>query len=147
MKKLVLVLMAVIAFTGCSVDDDAANVEYELAEIVANDLPDEFEFGESYEVTITYVLPSDCHDFAGIQATREADQGDKRRNIFVSAISVTEVNSECDTTTGGDQGTSKFSITIDEEDSYTFNFLVGEEGGEAQYETVVVPVVEAASNS
>lgn len=147
MKKLVFVLMAAIAFTGCSVDDDGPELSYELAEIVANDLPDEFEFGETYEVTVTYILPSDCHDFVGLDPKREGNVGDKRRTIFVSAISVTEVNSECDSTIGGDQGTSKFSILIDEEDSYTFNFLVGQEGGEAQYETVVVPVVESTSSS
>lgn len=147
MKKLVFVLMAAIVFTGCSVDDDGPELSYELAEIVANDLPEEFEFGESYEVTVTYILPTDCHDFVGLDPRRESDSGDKRRNIFVSAISVTEMNSECDTTIGGDQGTSKFSILIDEEGSYTFNFLVGEEGGEAVYETVVVPVVESTSSS
>lgn len=147
MKKLVLVLMAVIAFTGCSVNDDGPELSYELAEIVANDLPNEFEFGESYEITVTYILASECHDFVGLDPKREGSVGDKRRNIYVSAISVTEVNSTCDSTLGGDQGTSKFMILIDEEGSYTFNFLVGEEGGEPQYETVVVPVVESTSSS
>ncbi len=144
MKKLVFILMTFLALTGCSTDDDSQNVSYELAEIVANDLPDQFELGRVYEVTVTYILPSQCHDFVGLDARREGTSGDARRNIYVSAISLTEINNDCNSTIGGNQGTSKFSITIDEEEDYTFYFLVGENDGEGEYDTVTVPVVEDA---
>ena len=147
MKKLVFIFMVVFALTGCSIDDDnMPNISYELAEIVANDLPDELELGEVYEVTVTYVLPSTCHDFFGLDARREGAVGDERRNIFIAAVSTINEDENCDTTTGGETGTSKFSITIDEEEDYTFNFLIGENNNEPIYQTVVVPVVDPAAN-
>ncbi|MUP45177.1 hypothetical protein E0K83_05395 [Gramella sp. BOM4] len=146
MKKLVFILMAVFAVTGCSEDDDALNVTYELAEIVANDLPEEFEFGEVYEVTVTYVLESRCHQFIGLDAQRGNAVGEDRRQIYVAAISILDQDAACDTSIGGEQGTAKFSITIDEEEEYTFNFLVGESNNEPVYQTVVVPVVDPESN-
>ena len=143
MKKLVFILMTFITVVGCSTDDDSQDVSYELAEIVANDLPDQFELGRVYEVTVTYILPSQCHDFLFLDAHREGISGEERRNIYVSAISTTELDNNCDTTIGGGgQGTAKFSITIDEEEDYTFYFLVGENNGEGEYDTVTVPVVE-----
>ncbi|MCM8569593.1 hypothetical protein NE848_09390 [Gramella jeungdoensis] len=146
MKKLVFILITILAMTGCSVDDDSGpRVEYELAEIVANDLPDEFEFGKTYEVTVTYILPSACHSFAGLDARREGNVGEERRIIYVSAIAAIQLDSNCDDTVGGDQGTSKFTINIDEEEDYTFNFLVGEAGNEPVYNTVVIPVTQPQS--
>ncbi|MCG9971366.1 hypothetical protein [Christiangramia crocea] len=145
MKKLVFILFTFIAFTSCSIDDDSPRIEYELAEIVANDLPDEFEFGETYEITVTYILPSACHNFAGIDARREGNVGEERRTIFVSAISAIRLDDNCDDTVGGDQGTSKFTIPIDEEEDYTFKFLVGEVNGDPVYDTVVIPVTQSQS--
>ena len=142
MKKLVFILFAVFAFAGCSDDDDALNVTYDVAEIVANDLPESFELGKIYEVTVSYVLPSRCHQFLGLDAQREGVTGESRRNIFVAAIAVRDGNVDCEDTTGGSLGTSKFSITIDEDEDYTFNFLVGEENDEPVYTTVVVPVLD-----
>ncbi|MDX1542831.1 MAG: hypothetical protein R3214_02720 [Christiangramia sp.] len=145
MKKLVFIFITFLALAGCSVDDDSPNFEYELAEIVANDLPDEFEFGKTYEVTVTYILPSACHSFAGLDARRKGNVGDERRIIFVSAIASIQLDSNCDGTVGGGQGTSKFTINIDEEEDYTFKFLVDETGGEPVYETVVIPVTQSQS--
>lgn len=145
MKKLVFILFAFMALSSCSVDDDSPRIEYELAEIVANDLPDELEFGETYEVTVTYILPSACHTFAGLNASRGGNVGADRRDIYISAIAAIELDSNCDDTVGGGQGTSKFTITIDEEEDYTFYFLIGESGDEPVYDTVVVPVVQPAS--
>lgn len=140
------VFLAVFAMTGCSEDDDALNVSYQAAEIVDNDLPESFEFGKIYEITVSYVLPTRCHQFLGLDAQREGVTGDARRNIFVAAIAVRDENVDCEEGTGGNLGTTKFSLTIDEEEDYTFNFLVGEENDEPIYETVVVPVIDTDTN-
>lgn len=139
MKKLYLILFSLVMFTGCSVDDDSPQTTYELAEIVANDLPAEFEFEETYQITVTYILPSQCHTFFGLDARRGASEGEERRTIYVAAIAA-QRGSECTGSTGGNQGTANFSLRIDEEDDYTFKFLVGEEDGEPVYQTIVVPI-------
>lgn len=147
MKKLVFILFSLVLLTGCSVDDDSPQITYELAEIVANDLPDEFEFGETYEVTITYILPSQCHKYFGLDARRGGPEGEERRTIYVAAIASQEGTECSDTTTGGSQGTAKFSISIDQEDEYTFKFLIGENNGEPVYQTVEVPIAEEDGSS
>lgn len=142
MKKLILILVAALTVTSCSIDDDGPNFEYDIAEIVANDLPNEFEMGETYEVTVTYLLPSDCHNFAGVDARRAGSTGEDLRTIYVAAIAAIELGTTCDDSVEGDEGTTKFSITITEEEDYTFKFLIGEAGGEAVYNTVVIPVAQ-----
>lgn len=139
MRKLFLTLFSLVLLTGCSVDDDSPQITYELAEIVANDLPAEFEFEETYEITVTYVLPSQCHTFFGLDARRGASEGEERRTIYVAAIA-SQQGTECSSSTGGSQGTANFTISIDEEEDFTFKFLIGENNGEPVYETVVVPI-------
>ncbi len=144
MKKLVFVLMAVIAMTGCSVDSNYESVQYEVAKITSNDLPEEFIFGKNYEVSVTYELASECNSFAGIDARRAGTSSSERRNIYVAALSVfSSNNAGCDNTAPGNTGSSKFSIIIDEPDDYTFNFWIGkDENGDAEYEIITVPVTE-----
>ncbi|TBW27783.1 hypothetical protein [Gramella sp. KN1008] len=140
MKKNVFILFLALSFTSCSVDDEGPSFEYDIAEIISNNLPDQFELGETYEVTVTYSLPSACHNFAGIDARRAGNTGEDVRTIYVAAIAAIELGTSCDDTVEGDEGTTKFTIPITEEEDYTFKFLIGEAGGEAVYETVVVPV-------
>lgn len=144
MKKLVLLFLAVMGLNSCSMNDDNAPItEFELAEITANDLPNEFEFGKSYTVTVTYILPSQCSTFAGIDARREGSDGDLRRQIYIAAVSSFINNSNCDASTTGNSGTSTFSITIDETEAFKFYFWTGTDAADKPiYEEVTVPVTQ-----
>lgn len=144
MKKLVFVLMAVIAMTGCSVDSGYESIQYELAEITNSDLPGEFVLGETYDVTVTYQLATDCYTFTGLDPRRAGTSSEDRREIYVSAISAIKSSTLCDPNAEGASGTSKFSILIDEMDEYNFHFWTGEDAvGNAIYYDVTVPVTEA----
>ncbi|MUP43308.1 membrane lipoprotein lipid attachment site-containing protein [Christiangramia aestuarii] len=144
MKKIVLILLAVVGLSSCSInDDETPNIEYELAEITANDLPDEFEMGKTYTVTVTYLLPSQCNTFAGIDARRAGNTGPERRQIFIAAVSRFVNSTECDAQTSGNSGTSTFTITVDENEDYTFYFWTGTNAAdEPLYDEVTVPVVD-----
>ena len=144
MKKLFLILMAAVTLSSCSTnDDDGPTISYELAEITGNDLPDEFERGETYTVTLAYVLPSECSTFAGIDARREGNTNEKRRNIYVAAVSSFVDNGECNAETNGASGTSTFSFLIDDTEDFTFYFFTGfDDTDQAIYDEVTVPVVE-----
>ncbi|MBT8318964.1 MAG: hypothetical protein KJP01_02420, partial [Gramella sp.] len=74
MRKLVFILLSTVLFGSCSIGDDNGPIlEYELAEITGNSLPDEFELGRTYTIDVAYVLPTQCHNFVAIDASREGN--------------------------------------------------------------------------
>jgi hypothetical protein len=139
MKKLVAVLFTFI-LVGCSLDSDEPNTYYELAEITGNDLPEEFVFGKTYEVTVNYLLPTECNVFQTIDARRGGNTSEERRKIYVSVISSVVTSDSCDRDFPGSAGTSNFSLTIDEREAYTFYFWTGASGTEPVYNEVTIPV-------
>lgn len=144
MKKLVFILFTALAISSCTIDDDSPNIEFELAEITANDLPDQFELGKSYTITVTYVLPSQCNTFAGVDARREGSTGAARRQIYIAAFTQFQRGQDCNADISGNSGTSTFTITIDESEDFTFYFWIGTDASdEPIYDEVTVPVVES----
>lgn len=145
MKKLGLLLLSVITLNSCSIEsDEVPNISYEIAEITKNDLPDQFELGKSYSVNIEYSLPTECHNFAYLDARREGNLGAERRNIYVTAISSTINSANCDEETAGETGVTSFSILIDEKEEFKFYFWKGLDATDQPiYEEVIVPVFEA----
>ena len=67
MKKTALFLLCIITLNSCSLDDEGSTIRSILAEISANDLPEYFEKGETYEVEVSYLLPDLCHQPLGLQ--------------------------------------------------------------------------------
>lgn len=146
MKRLFFVLMTLISLSSCSVDDDAPNTTFELAEITGNNLPDEFIFGDTYNVTVDYILPSECNTFSGISAQRGGNSGESRREIYVGAVTSFINSNNCDEETPGNEGSGSFPILIDETEEYTFYFWTGvDSSNEPVYTEVVVPVVETGT--
>ncbi len=133
--------------SSCSIDDDASNTTYELAEITGNDLPDNFILGETYAVNVEYTLPSACNSFARLDASRGGLAGNEKRQIYVGIVSVFNDANNCDPNTPGAEGSSNFSITIDETEDYTFYFWTGtDSNNEPIYSEIVVPVQDQVSS-
>lgn len=147
MKKLIFIVVAAVLFAGCSLDSSSEiNTTYAFVPITGNDLPESFEMGKTYEVTVDYQLPSECYAFNTLDARRKGNTTEERTKIYVGAISSVDLSSNCDDTTEGASGTSKFSIFIDDDQDYIFNFWIGEDSlGSPQYQTVTVPVEETAT--
>lgn len=145
MKKLVIILLSVVTFSSCSINDDNDPVaEYELAAITGNDLPETFEFGESYTITMDYVLPSQCHSFAAVDARRASSTGEERRQIYVAAVSTFISSTQCNEDVVGNTGTTTFNILIDETEDFKFYFWTGFDAEDKPiYTEVTVPVAEA----
>ena len=141
MKKLVALALTII-LTGCSIDDEGSNTVYELAPITSYDLPEAFELGETYEVKVNYQLPSDCHVFQTVDARREGNAPTERNKIYISIVSSVMDTNNCTDDVAGPTGSGKFMITIDEEEDYTFYFWTGGDTEGADYEEVIVPVLE-----
>ena len=146
MRRFFFCLLVMVIISGCSIDNGVnTSVNFDAAEITGNNLPDEFVFGQQFQLSITYNLPSACHRFAGIDAKREGNTSSQRRNIFIAVVTSVNSNIECSDTNTSLERTAELPVIIDENEEFTFNFLVGETaGGEAIYETVVVPVVNSS---
>ncbi|WNH08565.1 hypothetical protein [Thalassobellus suaedae] len=135
MKKLFL-LSLILILASCSVDGDSTNYSFEVLPVQSVDIPDEFELGETYPITISYLRPSTCHSFKEFYYLKE-------NNIrTVAPINFVFEDSNCnDLSDVLVEETINFIVTSN--GSYIFKFWQGEDtNGEDQYLTVEVPVLE-----
>ena len=67
MKKLLLFCVLLVTAWSCSVDGDEKRVNFHLdfMSVQSVDLPEYFERGHEYEITVHYIKPTDCHYFQG----------------------------------------------------------------------------------
>ncbi len=143
MKKLVLLMLGFVClFTSCDVEDDGPQTISYYAEVTEADLPEYFEKGKTYEIEITYLLPSACHTKAGIVAQRGGDTDEKYREIYIVGLANADADLvDCNIEEDDLEETGKFTINIDREEDYTFFLWQGvDEDEENIYTEVVVPV-------
>jgi len=132
-KRIFFVIFAVSLWVSCS-DDDSDDYHYELLPIEEAVLPDEFEYGKIYDLTVKYIVPDDCYVNSDI--LYEYDQ-DKRN---VALISLVIESNDCETIELEQELT--FQVNALQESPYIFRFWQGEdESGEPIYLTVEVPVI------
>lgn len=135
MKKLLALCLTLILCASCSVDD-GVNFGFEVLPVESVDIPDEFELGETYPISVSYFRPSTCHSFKEFYYLKE-------NNIrTVAPITYVFEESNCtDIEDGLVESTFNFIVTSN--GSYIFKFWQGEdESGEDQYLTIEVPVIE-----
>lgn len=145
MKKLVFLFAVTFGLMSCSLDDDGPNRILEFAEITEVDMPEYFETGETYDIGVTYLLPSACHTFNGFDARQSQNQEDPE--IFVGVVTSYDANQTQCNEDDDDLSEEKTlrDVTINGEVGtvYTFYFLIGEdENGEEEYITIEVPVID-----
>lgn len=125
-------------FWSCSLDDGSSDFSLEPIAIINADVPEEFEFGETYTIEYSFLLPSDCHAFNDLFITGEGTT----RNIAV--ISSRNNGIDCNELTDGLREAS-FSFRIDNifDLSYTLNFFQGlDDNGESLFLTFEIPVTQ-----
>jgi hypothetical protein len=138
MKKYVLSMMVLIAtLTSCSVDDEGTAFHFEIMPIVSVEMPEEFEFGETYEIFMDYVKPSSCYVFNDFLYQINGQE----RTVGIINTVYTEANCEEEPETV----TVSFKFLVTSLDTYVFKFYQGEDeaaNGVDQYLIIEVPVVE-----
>lgn len=150
MKKIVaFVLLAVglLSFTSCDLDDDGPSIAYEMAEVTGADLPEYFEFEESYEINVDYMLPSACHTFEGFEGNQGENEEDETIfEYYIQAVtsydpSLTDCNEEDDDLNKTSKLFEDFEIESEDYTVYRFNFLTGyDNDGDPEFLTIDVPV-------
>ncbi len=63
MKKVLMPILLLVAcswFSSCNLDDDSPNFYFTTLNVVEADVPESFEFGETYDIDVTYLRPNGC---------------------------------------------------------------------------------------
>ncbi|MFC4816531.1 MULTISPECIES: hypothetical protein [unclassified Flavobacterium] len=137
MRKVFLLLVAVILLGSCSLgDDNGTKFHTELLPIESADLPDEFKNDSIYELPFTYVRPSTCHLFEGFYYAKDA-------NIRTIAIHTSVIEQGGCTTPTVNPITEKLQFRPSSSyTSYIFKLWKGEDSnGVDVFEEVEIPVV------
>lgn len=135
MKRLVLLCLTIVFVSSCSIDD-ASTVSIELLPVESVDIPDAFELGEIYPITVAYFRPSTCHFFKEFYYVRE------NNTRTVAPINYCYGNDDCEPLEDELVEVS-FDFLVTSNGSYIFEFWQGkDDAGESQYLTIEVPVVE-----
>jgi len=139
MKKIFFVLFAVISLASCSSDDDSS-YHYELLAIEDAMVPEEFEFGSIYNITVKYIRPDDCYIYSEILYEYDLDA----RNVAVIATVIEDNN--CEPLNIEEELT--FRVQALQSSPYIFKFWQGEDdNGNAIYLIIEVPVVTKSNLS
>ena len=132
-KKIFFVLFAVILMVSCS-DDDSYEYHYELLPIEDAVVPEEFIRGEVYDISVTYIVPSDYYVNSDILYEYDLEA----RNVAVISL-VIESN---DVETINVEQELTFKVHALQKSPYLFRFWQGDDdNGDPIYLTIEVPVI------
>ena len=142
MKRFVVIaFIFVSALTSCSLDDGVDPVTTEVMRIDSVEMPEQFVFGETYEIAITYTRPSICYQFYDFFYEIN---GQERIIAIVNTVS-TGQNVDC--VYNPEQVTVNFNFMVTGTETYVFKFYQGEnDEGLDQYYLVEVPVAEGRAS-
>ena len=90
MKNVFLICLVALIFTSCSLDDDSNNFELKTLPIKEAELPAEFVFGQTYDITVTYDLPDGCHSFHSLFFQQDANE----RIVGVTSVIIEKAPTE-----------------------------------------------------
>ena len=135
MKRILALVSVLLLFNACSLnDDDGIKFHYELLPIESVVIPDSFEMGETYPITIKYFRPTTCHAFDGFYY-------DKNLNIRTVAVrnAVVQKDNCTELTNSLIEQTLNFYVTNN--GSYIFKFWQGKnDAGEDVFLEYEIPV-------
>ena len=134
MKKLITAL-TVLLFISCSVDDEPQrpNLNLQAVPIESVTVPEYFEQGQTYQIGLNYIQPTNCYAFYDIYYVKED-------NIRTIAIINTVYDSDTCEAINLEQEQS-FNFIVTNEEPYIFKFWQGEDAnGENIYLTMEIPV-------
>lgn len=132
MKKIIFAFFSLILLFSCS--DDDTNYHYELLPIDEAIVPEEFEFGKIYDITVKYIRPDDCYINSDILYEYDFDA----RNIAV--ISTYVENNNCESLDSEEELT--FRVQALQHSPYIFKFWQGDDdNGNPIYLIIEVPVI------
>lgn len=136
MKKIVFLLVTMIAFTSCSLDKDNNDTyTYSVLPIDSYEVPASFTLGETYEIKLKYQRPTACHIFQGIYYAKDL-------NTRTIGIQAAVKDGQVCTQEVPPLSEVSFNFEVNNTGSYIFKFYKGTVGGEDVFEDVEIQVVD-----
>lgn len=137
MKRFGLIAVILYSFLcSCSLEDeDEPSYYLEVMSIDSVEMPEEFVYGETYDILLTYTRPTFCYAFNNFAYDID---GHERTIAVVNSV---YTNLDCAQQSGEVTVSFEFSVTGTE--TYIFKFYQGKDSnGQDQYYLVEVPVVQ-----
>ncbi|MCF6224354.1 MAG: hypothetical protein L3J34_11585 [Flavobacteriaceae bacterium] len=132
MKKIFFAIFSLILMFSCSEDD--TNIHYELLPIEEAIVPESFEYGKIYDITVKYIRPDDCYINSDILYEYDFDA----RNVAVIATYVEE--NGCEILDAEEELTIRVQAL--QHSPYIFKFWQGDDdNGHPIYLIIEVPVI------
>ena len=139
MKKVIAILVLMFAISACSLNDDNSNgFSVALLPVETVQIPESFQYGNTYLIKMTYKRPTTCHSYSGIYFTSK----DTVRTVAIQNL--VENRSDCQAIEIGvpQEASFNFKVLEIEGKSYKFRFYKGiGENGQDLFEEIIVPVV------
>lgn len=137
MKKLLFLILIAGTLVGCLPDDNNPPAfNFEILPMNSYEMPDEFEVGQTYQITVGFVKPNDCFNFNSFFFQAE---GNERTIAVIAAI---EEGLNCQPDPVLDEASLNFFVNGLHE-HYIFKFWIGRDNnGNDMYTIVEVPVVD-----
>jgi len=134
-KNFLVTILIISTLFSCSLGDDDNNSNLSLKTLPIQEavVPDSFDLGQSFEITIFYDLPDGCHSFYSLFYQHE---GTSR---IVAVNSLVEDAATC--TLAIIEKEFTFTVNATQAEDYTFKFWKGtDSNGDDIFEEVIVPV-------
>lgn len=137
MKKYSYLAILVLAFlSSCSIDDGTnPEFSFEFMPVESVIMPEEFVYGETYAIGVSYIKPNSCYQFNDF--AYEIDDNE----FIVAIVNIVYEDVVCN----GEPvlNTVLFNFTANSTETYVFKFFQGEdETGVDEYHIIEVPVVD-----
>lgn len=146
MKKLIALFGLLLVFTSCDLDDDGPQYYTSYAKVVDIDLPEHLVYGKQDTITVTYQLPTACHQGLGLQSNRGNGSAEERRTIYIAGVvSVDGALTECNKDADDEDLLIEVEayLKADEKEPYTFKLYQGVDvDNKPIYQTIVREVVD-----
>ncbi len=137
MKKILFLCLTLVIFSSCSINKDNTTFSVEILAVESVDIPDTFELGETYPITVSYLRPTTCHSFKEFYYLKENNER------TVAPINYVFEDDTCENTQNNTLTESTFNFKVTSNGSYIFKFWQGKgTDGESQFLVIEVPVIQ-----
>ncbi|MFK5889616.1 MAG: hypothetical protein QM486_02660 [Flavobacteriaceae bacterium] len=135
MKNILLLSILFLSFSSCNKNNDLLPLKLKSAPVTELEVPESFQFGETYNLNITYNLPSSCYRFFNIDYVYNGRERDINILIYEDTKAI------CPQVTV--LGHKIIPIKVLQHEDYTFNIWKGkDDSGKDIIESIVVPVID-----
>ncbi|WP_412985020.1 hypothetical protein [Pontimicrobium sp. IMCC45349] len=133
--KYLIVVMLALTITSCSDDDDGHAFYLEYAKVLNANVPEQFQYGHTYQINMTVELPNSCYFFYN-----QFDYFYDGNSRLVYPIAHVDIEDTCEPIITEDE--LIISVRALQSEPYLFKFYQGkDENGEDLFLTIEVPVI------